>query len=249
MELEHAFTVPVTPAEAFAVLRDIERIGPCMPGATIDTVDGDAFTGRVKVKIGPIQVTYRGEANYVDVDEEALTASIDARGRESRGSGTANAQVRAAISEVDGGARVTGVTDLAITGKPAQFGRGVMEDVGGKLIGQFADCLAAELSAGGAAAPADGVAESRASGGAGATAPLGEGPDGNGAAPAAAAPEADAADTASQAPAAAADSPRPTDDAIDLLEVAGAPLAKRAAPVAVGVAVLLLILWLLGRRR
>ncbi|HUG85978.1 MAG TPA: SRPBCC family protein, partial [Euzebya sp.] len=148
MELEHTFTVPVPPEQAFTVLQDIERIGPCMPGATIDAVDGKSFTGKVKVKIGPIQVTYAGQAEYASVDADALTAIIKARGKEARGSGTANATVTAAIRAVPDGAEVHVVTDLAITGRPAQFGRGVMEEVGQKLINQFADCLAGTLGEG-----------------------------------------------------------------------------------------------------
>lgn len=148
MKLENDFHVPVSVEQAWQVLQDVERIAPCMPGATLDTVDGDAFTGRVKVKLGPIMLTYSGKAAFVDKDEATHSMLIEASGKETRGSGTAKATVRASM-EADGDTtRVVLSTDLAVTGKPAQFGRGVMADVSGKLIDQFARCLADELRAG-----------------------------------------------------------------------------------------------------
>ncbi len=148
MQLEHSFTVPVGVDDAWRVLLDIERIAPCMPGAAIDSVDGDDFTGTVKVKLGPIGLTYKGKASFVEKDEAAHRAVIDARGRDARGSGTATAKVTATLTESGGSTKVDVLTDLDITGKPAQFGRGVMVDVGNKLIGQFADCLAGKLTDG-----------------------------------------------------------------------------------------------------
>jgi carbon monoxide dehydrogenase subunit G len=226
MELEHTFTVPVPPAQAFEVLQDIERIGPCMPGASIDSVDGTSFSGKVKVKIGPIQVTYAGEAEYAEVDREALAAKITARGKETRGSGTANATVTAKLREVDGGTEAHVVTDLAITGRPAQFGRGVMEEVGQKLITQFADCLAQTLGEEEQATPPGGDAAADTS----AT---------EGTAPGQAAATTTAPSTARPA--------RSEAQAIDLLDVAGAPVVKRLAPF-VGGLVVLWLLWRLIRR-
>jgi carbon monoxide dehydrogenase subunit G len=152
LQLEHSFTVPVGINEAWNVLLDIERIAPCMPGAAIDSVDGDDFTGTVKVKLGPIGLTYKGKASFVEKDEAAHKAVIRAQGRDSRGNGTAAATVTAVLAEQSGATKVDVTTDLDITGKPAQFGRGVMVDVGNKLIGQFADCLATQLAGGGASA-------------------------------------------------------------------------------------------------
>jgi carbon monoxide dehydrogenase subunit G len=146
VQLEHAFSVPVDVDHAWAVLLDIERIAPCMPGAALDTVDGDEFTGSVKVRLGPIGLTYKGRARFVEKDEVAHRAVIDAQGKDARGNGTAAAKVTAALHPQDSGTRVEVSTELAITGKPAQFGRGVMADVGNKLIGQFADCLAGKLA-------------------------------------------------------------------------------------------------------
>ncbi|MDQ3733276.1 MAG: SRPBCC family protein [Actinomycetota bacterium] len=148
MQLEHSFTVPVPVDQAWRVLLDIEQIAPCMPGAVLDTVDGDDFTGRVKVKLGPISLTYKGKASFVKKDEATHTAVIDAAGKDQRGNGTAAATVTATLQDQDGSStRVDVLTDLNITGKPAQFGRGVMVDVGNKLIGQFATCVESKLGA------------------------------------------------------------------------------------------------------
>jgi carbon monoxide dehydrogenase subunit G len=130
------------------VLLDIERIAPCMPGAALDSVDGDDFTGRVKVKLGPINLTYQGKASFIEKDEAAHKAVIDARGKDQRGNGTAAAVVTAKLAAEGAITRVDVLTDLNITGRPAQFGRGVMTDVGNKLLGQFADKLAAQLGEG-----------------------------------------------------------------------------------------------------
>jgi carbon monoxide dehydrogenase subunit G len=155
VQLENSFTVPVPIDEAWRVLLDIERIAPCMPGAALDSVEGDDFTGRVKVKLGPINLTYQGKASFVEKDEAAHKAVIDGRGKDQRGNGTAAALITAQLKEEGTVTRVDVLTDLNITGRPAQFGRGVMTDVGNKLLGQFADKLAAQLGAGGeAAAPA-----------------------------------------------------------------------------------------------
>jgi uncharacterized protein len=246
MELQHTFTVPVPPQQAFAVLRDIRRIGPCMPGATIDEVEGDAFTGTVKVKLGPITVSYRGEAEYRDVDPDGLRASIVAKGKESRGAGTATAVVHARLREVGRSTEVEVVTDLTITGRPAQFGRGVMKDVGEKLIGQFADCLAATLGEDDAT-----PAESPPAG-----APSGDRepsvrPADPADAPAGAAGPSTATSTDATPPAPPAEGatvhrvPPREAEAIDLLDVAGGSVAKRVLPVAAALAAL----WLLLRRR
>ena len=166
MQLEHKFSVPVPVGEAWDVLLDVERIAPCMPGATVEAFDGETIEGRVKVKVGPIQVTYAGTAKFVEKDESARRAVIDASAKESRGTGTAKASIVAQLVSADAGRAtdVTVTTDLAITGKPAQFGRGVMAEVGNKLLGRFADCLAGQL--GGEEAPGTtgpGVGETAAS--------------------------------------------------------------------------------------
>jgi carbon monoxide dehydrogenase subunit G len=148
MKLENRFTVPVPRAEAWKVLLDVERIAPCMPGATLTGRDGDSFTGTVKVKVGPINLTYGGTAKFVSTDEENGVAVIEASGKETRGTGTAKATVTARLHDRGDSTEVEVDTDMNVTGKPAQFGRGVLADVSSKLIDQFATCLAGEILAG-----------------------------------------------------------------------------------------------------
>ena len=165
VQLENSFTVPVPVDEAWRVLLDIERIAPCMPGAALDSVAGDDFTGRVKVKLGPINLTYQGKASFIEKDEAAHKAVIDARGKDQRGNGTAAAVVTARLKAEGAITRVDVLTDLNITGRPAQFGRGVMTDVGNKLLGQFADKLAAQLGEGDAQGDASARRDRRREGG------------------------------------------------------------------------------------
>jgi carbon monoxide dehydrogenase subunit G len=159
MHLEHEFVVPVPVKQAWPVLLDVERIAPCLPGATVDSVQDDTFAGRVKVKVGPITVTYQGNATFVERDESSHRVTIKANGREARGAGTAAATVEAVLHDEGERTRVRVDTELAITGRPAQFGRGVMVDVSNKLLGMFADCLERTL-ADDQPAPAAAIAES-----------------------------------------------------------------------------------------
>jgi carbon monoxide dehydrogenase subunit G len=147
MELEHSFTVPVPMERAWDVLLDVERVAPCMPGASLDSVTGDEIAGRIKVKVGPITMTYAGNAKFTERDKDAGVVTLEASGKETRGAGTASASVRSQLSGDGDSTHVTVHTSLNVTGKPAQFGRGVMAEVGGKLIGIFADNLAAMLAA------------------------------------------------------------------------------------------------------
>lgn len=146
MQLDHEFTVPIPAEQAWEVLLDIAKIAPCLPGAAIDSVTDDRFTGRVKVLVGPISVSYTGEGRFVERDKAARRVRIEAGGKQTRGSGTAKATISAQLHDQGSSTRVTVQTELSITGKPAQFGRGVMADVGSKLLGQFADCLAKRLA-------------------------------------------------------------------------------------------------------
>ena len=147
MKLENSFQVPVPAPEAWKVLLDVERVAPCVPGATLTGSDGDTHKGTVKVKLGPIGLTYNGTVTFVSTDEAAGVAVIEASGREARGNGTAKAQVTCKLVPAGDVTDVQVETELAITGKPAQFGRGALNEVAGNLIGQFADNLANELSA------------------------------------------------------------------------------------------------------
>jgi carbon monoxide dehydrogenase subunit G len=158
MELEHSFTVPVPPERAWDVLLDVQRVAPCMPGASLDSVDGDDIKGRIKVKVGPISMTYAGTAHFGERDTDAGVIVLEASGKETRGAGTASATVRSQLQGENGHTKVVVHTSLNVTGRPAQFGRGVMAEVGGKLIGIFADNLAAMLAADGDAGSAAGSA-------------------------------------------------------------------------------------------
>jgi carbon monoxide dehydrogenase subunit G len=154
VRLDHEFTIPVPLVQAWPILLDVERIAPCMPGATVTKVDGADVEGVVKVKVGPITVAYGGTAKFLEVDEAGRRVVIEARGKETRGSGTASARVTTQMHDEGEQTRITVSTDLSITGKPAQFGRGVMADVGGRILGQFADCLSRTLAEGDEPAPA-----------------------------------------------------------------------------------------------
>jgi carbon monoxide dehydrogenase subunit G len=145
--------VPVAAATAWKVLTDVERVAPCIPGAQLLTVDGDDFTGAVKVKVGPITVSYKGDATFQEKDEAAQRVVIKAHGKETRGNGTAAALVTAQLKDEGDTTSVVITTDLTISGKAAQFGRGVLADVSTHLIDQFAKNMEADLL-GGAVPPA-----------------------------------------------------------------------------------------------
>jgi uncharacterized protein len=154
MDLTHRFTVPTSVDETWAHFQDIASVAECFPGATVSSVEDDTFAGSVKVKLGPIALVYNGSGTFVEKDEAAHRFVVDAKGKDKRGNGTAGAKVTLTMADADGSTDVEVVTDLAITGKPAQFGRGVMQDVSDKLLGQFVACLETRLS-GGAPVTAD----------------------------------------------------------------------------------------------
>lgn len=269
MRLEHSFSIPVPVEQAWPILLDIERIAPCMPGAAVNSVTGDEFTGSVKVKLGPINLTYKGEAKFTEKNDETHTAIIDARGRDSRGNGTAAAVITAALVGDGDNTTVNVATDLNITGKPAQFGRGVMADVGNKLIGQFADCLAGKLAqsdddyaAEGAAANAESSAQAAAEDSADGRHALLDAETAETAQAAsestgAVSPSADEAVTpapATSAPVKAVPRPTPAPkpaaepEPIDLLDLAGGSVAKRAIPALGGLVALILLILFVKKR-
>jgi carbon monoxide dehydrogenase subunit G len=230
MELEHSFTVPVPAGQAWDVLLDVERVAPCMPGATIDSVEGDEIKGRIKVKLGPVSMTYAGTARITERDRDAGVVTLQASGKETRGAGTAAATIRSELHDQGGQTEVAVHTSLNVTGRPAQFGRGMMADVSAKLIGVFASNLAGMLATGNGSGPEPAVSEPALQ----ATA------------------HADAAPTAttpaSTTPTAASAS---SDDSLNLLQVAGLPVLKRiAVPAGALLAVLAAVLiWRRRRRR
>jgi carbon monoxide dehydrogenase subunit G len=267
MELDHSFTVPVPPSQAWDVLLDVQRIAPCMPGATVDTVEGDDVAGRLKVKVGPVSLTYKGTATFKDRDEADRSLLVEAAGKEMRGSGTASATVRAALAPENGSDAATLVTlhtTLNVTGRPAQFGRGVIAEVGSRLIDKFADNLAQQLASGapaaeaaagapvaagapGAAVAAEDVEAPAAAGAFVASEAAGSAEvAGSGTAAAESAP-AETASVPAEAPAAPAGADQ--EDSLNLLSLVGPVIAKRAAPVVGAVAGGLLITWIVRRVR
>lgn len=149
MELTHSFTVPTSVDDAWALFMDLERVGGCFPGATVTEVTDDGFSGTVKVKLGPIALVYSGSGSFVERDDTAHRAVIEAKGKDKRGNGTAGATVSIQLAPDGGGTRADVTTDLAVTGKPAQFGRGVMQDVSDKLLQAFVACIEKQLGAAG----------------------------------------------------------------------------------------------------
>ena len=256
--MDHSFTVPVPPDRAWDVLLDVEKIAPCMPGATVEEFDGEVVTGRIKVKVGPVSLTYRGTAKFIERDPAAQVVVMEASGKETRGAGTASATVRASLEPESSGeaTKVTMHTTMNVTGRPAQFGRGVMVEVGGKLVEKFADNLAQLISGDGAAvrgwhrhrggrqrgrggrhrhagdgASTDGSTDGASTGQPAATVETGPGS----AEPTIVVP---VASTASAPPA------YQNDDSINLVKLVGPAILKRVIPAIVAVAVLAL----LGRR-
>jgi len=146
MDLTHRFSVPASRDEAWTAFANLERLAPCFPGATITSIEGDDFAGTVKVKLGPIALVYTGTGKYVERDRGRARMVIEARGRDKRGNGTATAVVAATFVENGDRTDVVVQTDLSITGKPAQFGRGVISDVSDKLLDQFVTCISSRFT-------------------------------------------------------------------------------------------------------
>ena len=237
MDLNHSFEVDASVDDTWTSMIDLERIAPCLPGAELQEIEGDEYRGVVKVKVGPMTAKYKGAASFVERDDEAHRAVLKASGRDTRGQGNASAVITAALEPVAAGTKVDIHTDLTITGKVAQFGRGVLDDVSNKILTQFVENLERDVLS----AEAETVADAE---------------------PAA---EAVGADAVPEVPgvesdvvsAAVADDPadagprkvvQTTQAApIDLIDVGGAPMAKRLAPIAAVVVVLLIIRWLRGR--
>jgi carbon monoxide dehydrogenase subunit G len=250
MKLENEFTVPASVETAWDVLLDVERVAPCLPGATIDGSEGDVYSGTMKIKVGPITTSYRGTVQIEEADQAARRAVMRAQARDSRGQGTAAATITSTMEEVEGGTRVHVETDMRVTGPAAQFGRGVMQDVSAKLMGRFADCLAEEIA--GAAPPAAEDAGGAPAPSTEAPAPAPSAPAPEGARvvgpvnPAANPPPGPAGESAEAAARPVSAAPRRSDEVLDLGEASRDAVLKRVAPVA---AVLLGLIVILGLRR
>jgi carbon monoxide dehydrogenase subunit G len=228
MEIADSFRVSTPIDDTWKVLLDIEGIAPCLPGAQLQEIEGDEYRGIVKVKVGPITAQYKGTATLAEVDETQRRIVIDAAGRDTRGQGNAKATIVVTMLDDGDGTRVDVVTDLSITGKVAQFGRGVLVDVSSKLMGQFVenlerDVIATQTDGGGTETVAAPAPEA-----------------GAGVAPTVAAP---APPVAGERRVIESREVEP----IDLLDMAGGSAAKRLVPIAVA-ALVLLVLWRLARR-
>ena len=149
MDLTHRFSVPAQMDEAWNAFNDLEGLAPCFPGATITSVEGDEFSGSVKIKLGPIALVYNGSGRYVERNDAERRVVIEARGKDKRGNGTATATVTANFAGSGDQTQIEVLTDLAITGKPAQFGRGVISDVSDRLLDQFVTCVSDRFAQGG----------------------------------------------------------------------------------------------------
>ena len=234
IELDNSFTVPVPPEKAWDVLLDVERIAPCMPGASVTSIsdDGNEIEGQVKVKLGPLSLTYKGTAKFTEKDQENLTIAIEATGKETRGAGTASANVQAVLKAADAGSTLVSIhTSLNVTGRPAQFGRSLLPEVSGKLIAQFASNLEALIGSDTATAA---VPEETAA------------PESDGTV-------ADSSGEAVPAPAAAAPAAAPVmkqEESLNAFKFVVVPILKRVIPVAAaGAAIAVLIRRLTSRKK
>ena len=257
MKLEHSFSVPADLDTVWAAVLDPERVAPCMPGASLSEVDGDSFKGTVKVKVGPISLQYKGSGEFLEKDESARKVVIKASGKDTRGNGTAAATVTVTL-RADGEVTAGSVdTDLSITGKPAQFGRGLISEVGGKILDSFASCLAAKLAPEKAEEPPPAKAakaEKKADKRGAAESPklsVVEPAKAEAVATGAAAGHAaarTAPPVAETKPKLAAVEPQPESEPIDLLAYAGPSVIKRVVPLVAGLLVLVVVFRLLRRR-
>jgi carbon monoxide dehydrogenase subunit G len=227
MELDNEFDVGVPIDQAWAILTDLERIAPCMPGAQLQEVEGDEYRGIVKVKVGPITAQYKGTATFVELDESTHTAKISATGRDTRGQGNASAAVVATLEDRGDSTHVSVLTDLTVTGKVAQFGRGVLADVSGKLMDQFVSSLEetvlADLDTSPAAPGDDGAAQDDAAG------------------------SREAGEPASTSGVRTIDAPEA--EPVDLVGAAGSSVLKRVLPALGALIAVLAFGYLLKRRR
>ena len=228
-QLVNEFSVSLPIDKAWAILTDVEKIAPCLPGAALEEIDGEVYSGSVKVKVGPIVASYKGKASFIEMDKDAHKAVLKAEGRDTKGQGNASATITAELAAEGDATKVKVTTDLAITGRVAQFGRGVLSDVSSKLMGQFVQSLEQLIENDSKAPVATAESEEK--------------------------PEAKVNSNSSnsaptQAPSSnegprkiAHNDPEP----VDLLNVAGGSLKKKLIPGGFGA--LILVLFLLGRRR
>lgn len=236
MELTHDFVVPAPVEQAWATFMDLERVAGCFPGATVTEVDEESFSGSVKVKLGPVSLVYAGAGSFLERDDAAHRAVLEAKGKDKRGNGTAGATVTVQLAASGEGTRVDVTTDLSITGKPAQFGRGVMQDVSDKLLGQFVACIEGQFAT---AVEEPAIPE----------APAPAEPPAAAGAEDVAAGDATPAAAPAQSPTARPMPVRPADDALDLGGTVVPVLLRAYLPYGVLTAIGVVVGYLIGRRR
>src|ERR1700760_4560212 len=231
MKLENEFTVPASVDQAWAVLLDVPRVAPCLPGAAIEEGESEdgTYNGTMTIKIGPITARYKGTVSIQEADETEHRVAMRAQAKDARGQGTAAATITSTMTETGEGTRITVVTDMRVTGPAAQFGRGVMQDVSAKLMGRFAECLAEQMQGGSAPEPeAAPVAEESNNGASTEEAVPSASP---GVRTAQAEPEAPSASSGASTAQPPKPVERPTPEVLDLGEAAGGAMAKRIAPI------------------
>ena len=223
MKLENEFTVDAPVDEAWEVMLDLERVTPCLPGATLTEQEGDEYRGKMTVRLGPVKQEYNGTVRFEETDEENRRAVLKANGKDQRGQGTASATITSTMSEENGGTKVKVETDMQLTGRAAQFGRGVQQDVAAKLLSQFADCLEKEI--------------------------LGENVQEEEPEPAAASSNGAGSEESEEEPPVRKIQQESEVEPLDLGAASYEAVMKRVAPVAAGLLVLLVMIWLVRRRR
>lgn len=272
MKINNEFTVGVPVEEAWNIMLDLERIAPCLPGAAIQGSEDDEYQGTMKVKIGPITANYKGTVKIEEADAENHRAVMEATGRDARGQGTASAKITSTLEEQGDSTRVQVETDMRLTGRAAQFGRGIAQDVATKMLGQFAECLEREIAGSpreGAAASATDTSEASGNGAAASREDQGAAPAAGGTAgriissedpsvmaggPVEGAVVADgeaaaASATTQQAQAGpAGGASRPEPEAFDIGAASQEAILKRVGPILAGLGLLVVLIWLFRRR-
>jgi len=222
VKIENEFTVEAPIQQAWETLLDLERVTPCLPGAALTEASGDEYKGTMTIRLGPVTQKYNGTVRFEETDEEARRAVLKANGKDARGQGTASATITSTMSEEDGGTRVSVETDMNVTGRAAQFGRGVQQDVATKLINQFAECLEREIMGENVREESEPTVSANGS--------------------------ADEAGSSEEQPRRRVIQQDHDVEPLDLGEASRDAVLKRVVPLVAGIGVLVLVIWLLRRR-
>jgi carbon monoxide dehydrogenase subunit G len=226
--MENEFTVEAPVEQAWETLLDLERITPCLPGAALEEESGDEYKGTMTIRLGPVTQKYNGTVSFEETDEESRRAVLKADGKDARGQGTASATITSTLSEEDGGTKVHVETDMHLTGRAAQFGRGVQQEVATKLINQFAECLEKEIMGENTREEPEQPEETE------------EAVSANGSG---------SEDKGEEKPKRRVIQQDHDVEPLDLGEASRDAVLKRVVPLAAGVGVLVIVIWLLRRRR